>query len=106
YVRSLIGPSSFVSEVAPLTGPMYQLYALFMITDPKTTVTSKKWAVVVTVLVAFVEMILRLNQVIYAPFYALFLVTPIPLLLESWRKAPSRAQRVEAPAAAAVLSGG
>jgi enediyne biosynthesis protein E5 len=30
-------------------------------------------------------MILRLNQVIYAPFYALFLVGPTALLLEMWR---------------------
>jgi hypothetical protein len=38
--------------------------------------------VVVVILVAFVEMLLRLNQVIYAPFYALFLVGPAALLVE------------------------
>jgi hypothetical protein len=40
--------------------------------------------VVVVVLVAFVEMLLRLNEVIYAPFYALFLVGPAALLVEMW----------------------
>ena len=34
------------------------------------------------IVVAFVEMLLRLNQVIYAPFYALFLVGPAALLIE------------------------
>ena len=29
------------AEVAPITGPMYQLFVFFMITDPKTTVRSK-----------------------------------------------------------------
>ena len=32
--------------------------------------------------VAFVEMLLRLNEVIYAPFYALFMVGPVALLIE------------------------
>ncbi len=104
FVRSLIGHGSFVSEVAPITGPMYQLFALFMITDPKTTVSSKPWAMVVAVLVGFVEMILRLNHVIYAPFYALFLVTPAPLLLEMWWKSPARARRREPGVPAPVLT--
>jgi hypothetical protein len=29
-------------------------------------------------------MILRLNQVVYAPFYALFIVGPTAMLIESW----------------------
>ncbi len=95
FVRSRIGHGSFVSEVAPLTGPMYQLFALFMITDPKTTLQSRWGAAAVAVVVAFVEMLLRLDQVIYAPFYALFLVTPIPLLLEIWWQSPARARRRE-----------
>ncbi len=32
-----------LSEIAPITGPMYQLFIFFMITDPKTTV-GPKWA--------------------------------------------------------------
>jgi enediyne biosynthesis protein E5 len=31
-----------------------------------------------------VEMILRLEQVVYAPFYALFLVGPTALLIQMW----------------------
>ena len=81
-VRSLITGTTFLTEIAPITGPMYQLFALFMITDPKTTVTSRTGAAAVAVAIAFVEMLLRLNQVIYAPFYALFLVGPVALLIE------------------------
>ena len=84
FVRSFITGSPWQSEVAPLTGPMYQLFIFFMITDPKTTVKSKKWQCIVVAIVAFVEMILRLDQVVYAPFYALFLVGPAALLVEYW----------------------
>lgn len=84
FVRSFITGSSFITEAAPITGPMYQLFALFMVTDPKTTIRSRTGAVAVVVLVAFVEMLLRLAEVIYAPFYALFLVGPAALLVEMW----------------------
>lgn len=86
FVRGLITGSPFLTEVAPITGPMYQLFALFMVTDPKTTVSSRVGASVVAVLVAFVEMLFRLAEVIYAPFYALFLVGPVALIVERWWK--------------------
>jgi Na+-translocating ferredoxin:NAD+ oxidoreductase RnfD subunit len=86
-IRAAVTGSSFATEAAPITGPMYQLFALFMVTDPKTTVNSKRGAVAVVVAVAFVEMLLRFAEVIYAPFYALFLVGPIGLLTEQWWKA-------------------
>jgi Na+-translocating ferredoxin:NAD+ oxidoreductase RnfD subunit len=61
---------------------MYQLFILFMVTDPKTTVRSTHGQIVVVFMVAFVEMLLRLADVVYAPFYALFLVRPAALLYE------------------------
>jgi enediyne biosynthesis protein E5 len=71
-----------LSEVAPITGPMYQLFIFFMITDPKTTV-GPKWAqALVVVVVALVEAVFRLMQFVYAPFYALFVVGPIANLIE------------------------
>jgi Na+-translocating ferredoxin:NAD+ oxidoreductase RnfD subunit len=76
--------------VAPLTGPMYQLFIFFMITDPKTTVKSRKWQAIVVAIVAVVEMILRLDQVVYAPFYALFMVGPTALLIEYWLESRSQ----------------
>jgi Na+-transporting NADH:ubiquinone oxidoreductase subunit NqrB len=83
-LRSWITGDPWRSEISPITGPMYQLFVFFMITDPKTTVKSKKWQCVVVFLVAFVEMLLRLNHVVYAPLYALFLVGPTAMLIEIW----------------------
>lgn len=82
FVRSWITGDPWRSEISPITGPMYQLFVFFMITDPKTTVKSKKWQCVAVFLVAFVEMLLRLNHVVYAPLYALFLVGPAAMLIE------------------------
>ena len=92
FVRSWITGDPWRSEISPITGPMYQLFVFFMITDPKTTVKSKKWQCIVVFLVAFVEMLLRLNHVVYAPLYALFLVGPTAMLIEIWmesRRVPS-----------------
>ena len=83
-LRSWITGSPWMSEIAPITGPEYQLFIFFMITDPKTTVRSKTGQCIVALSVALVEMLLRLDQVIYAPFYALFLVGPAALLIEMW----------------------
>jgi enediyne biosynthesis protein E5 len=84
FLRSWITHTPWESEIAPITGPMYQLFIFFMITDPKTTVRSKRGQCIVVFLVAVAEMILRLEQVVYAPFYALFIVGPAAMLVEMW----------------------
>jgi len=81
FLRSLILGDSFFTEVSPITGPMYQLFIFFMITDPPTTVKSRNGQILVAFLVAFVEFALRLNQVIYAPFYSLFMVGPAAMII-------------------------
>ncbi len=84
FLRSWLTGSPWQSEIAPITGPMYQLFIFFMITDPRTTVRSKTWQCVVVFLVALVEMAMRLQQIVYAPFYALFIVGPTAMLIEIW----------------------
>jgi Na+-translocating ferredoxin:NAD+ oxidoreductase RnfD subunit len=84
WLRAGMTGSPWQSEIAPITGPMYQLFIFFMITDPKTTVRSKKGQCLVVFLVALLEMVLRLQQVVYAPFYALFIVGPTAMLVEIW----------------------
>lgn len=94
-LRSVITGSPWQSEIAPITGPMYQLFIFFMITDPKTTVRSKTGQCFVAFAVATVEMLLRLAQNVYAPYYALFIVGPTALLIEMWlatRRARNAAQ--------------
>ena len=81
-LRSLATGHPFLSEVAPITGPMYQLYIFFMITDPKTTVRSFRGQCLVAFLVAAVEAGLRLLQFVHAPYYALFIVGPTAMLVE------------------------
>ncbi len=87
-IRSWMTGTPWQSEIAPITGPEYQLFIFFMITDPKTTVRSWRGQCIVAFLVALVEMILRFNQVIYAPFYALFIVGPAALALDIWLHSP------------------
>jgi Na+-translocating ferredoxin:NAD+ oxidoreductase RnfD subunit len=84
FLRSLFTGNPFQSEIAPITGPMYQLFVLFMITDPKTTVRSKLGQCAVAFAVALVEFILRLFESVHAPYYALFLVGPTANLIEMW----------------------
>lgn len=96
WVRTWITGDAFLAELAPLTGPMYQLFVFFMITDPKTTVSSRAGQMLVAFLVALVEAVLRLAHVVHAPFYALFMVGPIALfielLMQQYRLAPVAAQ--------------
>jgi Na+-translocating ferredoxin:NAD+ oxidoreductase RnfD subunit len=81
-LRSTLTGHPFLSEVAPITGPMYQLYIFFMITDPKTTVRSFRGQCLVAFLVAAVEAVFRLMEFVHAPYYALFVVGPIANLIE------------------------
>jgi enediyne biosynthesis protein E5 len=84
-LRSFWTGHSYLAEIAPITGPMYQLFIFFMVTDPKTTVrTSKYWQIFVVFLVAVAETILRLFENVHAPYYALFIVGPIANLVEIW----------------------
>src|SRR2546429_8104240 len=59
-VRSMITGGPLLAEIAPLTGPMYQLFVFFMITDPKTTVSSVRGRITVAAAVALAEAGIRL----------------------------------------------
>jgi hypothetical protein len=105
-IRSLVTGTSYAAQVAPITGPMYQLFALFMITDPKTTISTTWGAVTVAFLVALVEAALRLAQVIYAPFYALFLVGPSALVVERWWTSVRTRRQSQGAAGPALVTDG
>lgn len=101
YVRALILPDGhFATEVAPTTGPMYQLFMFFMITDPKTIVKGRGKQVAVVVAIALLDCTLRLlsdfdvigtsNPLSVAPpMFALFLIGP-PVLWWQLRRAPPK----------------
>jgi Na+-translocating ferredoxin:NAD+ oxidoreductase RnfD subunit len=98
-LRSGLTGHPFLSEVAPITGPMYQLYIFFMITDPKTTVRTKKGQMLTVFFVALAESLMRLMQFVHAPYYALFIVGPIANLIEI---SVDRRKRAQAAALAAT----
>jgi enediyne biosynthesis protein E5 len=95
-VRSWLTGHPWVAEVAPITGPMYQLFIFFMITDPRTSVRSFRGQCLVAFLVAAVEAVFRLLQWVHAPYYALFVVGPTALLIDI---AASRRRAATAPRA-------
>lgn len=98
FVRAATTGHPWPSEVAPVTGPMYQLFIFFMITDPKTTVSTKRGQTVVAVLVAAVECVFRLLEWVHAPYYALFAVGPAANLIDLKRQARRARQESGAPA--------
>jgi hypothetical protein len=97
-LRAHITGDPWQSEIAPITGPEYQLFMFFMITDPRTTLQSWKGQCVVAAAIAVVEMLLRLDQSVYAPLYALFLVGPPALLIEMWIDARRKRRAEPMPA--------
>ena len=60
--RALLLGQPVMPEVAPITGPMYQLFVFFMITDPRTVVRDRRWQMIVAVIIAFVETMIRFGS--------------------------------------------
>jgi Na+-translocating ferredoxin:NAD+ oxidoreductase RnfD subunit len=100
-VRSLITGHPFLAEVAPITGPMYQLFTFFMVTDPKTIVKTRRGQIVVVIMVAVAELVLRLFENVHAPFYALFIVGPTANVIEIWRTSRKKVAQEQYVAAVA-----
>lgn len=100
-LRAWIRDVPVLPEIAPITGPMYQLFIFFMITDPRTVVSQRKWRMIVAVLIALVECALRLandyelrGAEIFAagtPLFALAIVGPIAMAIDLHRKPAPRA---------------
>jgi len=59
-LRSLVVGGPLLADIAPLTGPMYQLFIFFMVTDPKTTVSTVRGRMIVAAAVAAAEAAIRL----------------------------------------------
>jgi Na+-translocating ferredoxin:NAD+ oxidoreductase RnfD subunit len=57
--RAAMLGQAVVPEIAPITGPMYQLFIFFMFTDPRTVVRGRNRQIVVAILIAFVETVIR-----------------------------------------------
>jgi Na+-translocating ferredoxin:NAD+ oxidoreductase RnfD subunit len=57
--RALALGQPVLPEIAPITGPMYQLFIFFMITDPRTIVRGRRRQIVVAVSIALMETLIR-----------------------------------------------
>jgi Na+-translocating ferredoxin:NAD+ oxidoreductase RnfD subunit len=94
-LRSLITDERWLIELLPITGPMYQLFLFFMITDPPTTVSTRRGRIVVAVAIAACESLLRLGNdwglAWAAPFapapaiFALAMIGPVAKLIDLQR---------------------
>jgi Na+-translocating ferredoxin:NAD+ oxidoreductase RnfD subunit len=86
-IRAAITKNTFLSEAAPMTGPMQTLFMFFMVTDPATVVSRRGARIGVTILVAVVEHFFRLQNLFHVPgldfvlwapsMFALFFVGPV-----------------------------
>ena len=59
-LRALALGQPLFPELAPITGPMYQLFVFFMITDPRTVVKGRRRQMIVAVIIALTETLFRL----------------------------------------------
>ncbi len=101
-VRNWIVGGPLLAELAPITGPMYQLFVFFMITDPRTTVGTRRGRMLVAVTVAVVETIIRLagdfQVALLRPLYpsppilALAIVGPIAMWWDLYSASNARRQ--------------
>ena len=91
-LRHWIVGGPLLAEIAPITGPMYQLFIFFMITDPKTTVSTVRGRIIVAAAVAVAEAAIRLAgdfhvdtlSTLYPapPILALAIVGPVANLID------------------------
>lgn len=75
-VRALALGQPVLAEIAPITGPMYQLFVFFMITDPRTVVKGKRKQMIVAVLIAVMETLIRFGSDKGWPLPTAFNVAP------------------------------
>jgi enediyne biosynthesis protein E5 len=73
-------------ELAPITGPMYQLFVFFMITDPRTVVRGRRKQIAVAIVIALVEVIIRFAADRGWPLPVAF--TAAPALVALWLVGP------------------
>jgi len=79
--RALTLGQPILPEIAPITGPMYQLFIFFMITDPRTVVRGCRRQIVVAIVIAVMETLIRFASDKGWPLPTAFNVAPAFLAL-------------------------
>jgi Na+-translocating ferredoxin:NAD+ oxidoreductase RnfD subunit len=85
-LRSLALGQAVLPELAPITGPMYQLFIFFMITDPRTVVRGKRPQIIITIIIAITEALIRFASDQGWPLPTAFNVAPA--LVALWLVGP------------------
>ncbi|MBI3554117.1 MAG: RnfABCDGE type electron transport complex subunit D [Elusimicrobia bacterium] len=99
--RSALTGANPMSVAGPMTGAAFQLFTFFMITDPMTTPETRAGRLVFGVALGVLESALRLAQISYAPFFALFVLDGfVPFFREAFR--PPEPERVWRPVSRAL----
>jgi Na+-transporting NADH:ubiquinone oxidoreductase subunit NqrB len=97
-LRSMATGQLLWPEIAPITGPMYQLFVFFMITDPRTIVRQRHWQITVAVVMALIRFAsdqawpLPLAFNVAPAFLALAIVGPVAKWIDLMRSAPGTAK--------------
>jgi enediyne biosynthesis protein E5 len=111
-LRSIVLGQPILPEIAPITGPMYQLFVFFMITDPRTVVRGRRPQMIVAIIIALVEAMIRLASDQGWPLptafnaapalVALWLVGPVAKWIDLRRAGPRKPAPVPSPVAPAA----
>jgi Na+-transporting NADH:ubiquinone oxidoreductase subunit NqrB len=80
-MRATLLGQPVLPEIAPITGPMYQLFVFFMITDPRTIVRGRRRQITVAILIAVMETLIRFASDKGWPLPTAFNVAPAFLAL-------------------------
>lgn len=83
-IRHYVFGAPLLAALGPLLGASLQLFTFYMITDPKTTPTSRSGQVIYAVLIALFDAILRVNKFANPQFYAVFLVSLLFVIPYRW----------------------
>jgi Na+-transporting NADH:ubiquinone oxidoreductase subunit NqrB len=105
--RAMLFGQQVLPEIAPITGPMYQLFVFFMITDPRTVVRGRQKQITVAIIIAITEALIRfaadkgwplpIGFTAAPAFYALATVGPIAKWLDL-RRAKKPVSGLSSPA--------
>lgn len=96
FIRHFVFGAPLFAALGPLMGAGLQLFAFFMMTDPKSTPTTRTSRIIFAFLVAVMDAIFRVYRVPNPQFYALFVICLLFLIpYRSWvsRKVDKGVQR-------------
>jgi len=81
-IRSKVQGLTMEQVLVPMAGPLFYLYSFYHITDPVTSPRNTTGKIIFGVSLGFVDNLFRYNEILYSPFYSLFLLTAVQPLLE------------------------